>query len=373
LVLVPALLAVLGTLGLEYSAYYYWNKGEIQDRHVLGTLGLAAGVLGPVLALIAYATIGAVRPEVGAALRLAMALACPVAVLNLTLTMVLLSSGRLLYYNLSRAAGPASYTLVIAALVIAHRLTVVTGSVGWVISSVLTLAVDFLLLARVTPIRFGIDRRAARQMLGFGVRTHAGTVAQYGNLRIDQALLAIFGSNRELGLYYVAVSLAEVIWYVPNSIGSALLARLRDLPVPERRRLTELATIAVAALTLLGTAFVFLFAPALIRLLLGTDFLGAVGPVRLLLPGILLLSIGRMLTWYFIASGEPGVAARAAIAGLAVALIADLALIPRLRADGASIASSITYAAVTASLVTLFLAKRPPDGGTAPAFTPPQD
>jgi len=83
-------------------------------------------------------------------------------------------------------------------------------------------------------------------------------------------------------------------------------------------------------------------APA-IELLFGPEFLPSADAFRLLLPGLLALSIYTVISSYFAATGMPLVAVAAPLAGLGTNIALDFILVPTAGAEGAAAAASIGY------------------------------
>ena len=63
-------------------------------------------------------------------------------------------------------------------------------------------------------------------MLSFSLKEHIGVIAQKMNLKIDILIMAGFLGAKEIGYYSIAVLFAELIWYVPNSIGIFLYPKI---------------------------------------------------------------------------------------------------------------------------------------------------
>src|SRR5205085_1566827 len=78
------------------------------------------------------------------------------------------------------------------------------------------------------------DRALLRAALRFGVRSAAGELAVTTNARADQSIMGAISPERELGLYAAAVNAGEVLLYLPNAVGNALLPNLAG---SERERL----------------------------------------------------------------------------------------------------------------------------------------
>jgi Na+-driven multidrug efflux pump len=66
-------------------------------------------------------------------------------------------------------------------------------------------------------------------------------------------------------------------------------------------------------------------------------------PFCLILPGIVSLSVSKVLSGYVSGVGDPGSVARVSVASLGVNVAANIVLIPRLGIAGAALASTISY------------------------------
>jgi O-antigen/teichoic acid export membrane protein len=98
----------------------------------------------------------------------------------------------------------------------------------------------------------------------------------------------------------------------------------------------------------------------LIGLIYGGAFEPAVPAFQLLMPGIALLSVHTIVMTYYAASGMPVVVIASPLVGLIANVAINLIAIPVLGIVGASISSTIAYAAMTILGVAYFLHDRSP-------------
>jgi O-antigen/teichoic acid export membrane protein len=110
-----------------------------------------------------------------------------------------------------------------------------------------------------------------------------------------------------------------------------------------RSALKALAYTAIISLGL-GAA-----APFVIPRLLGDAFTGAVEPLRLLLPGIVVYAPVTVLVVYLsVKRGRPSLSLAISIVGMIVTLVAAMVLIPAHGTSGAALASTLGYLASAA-------------------------
>ncbi len=89
-------------------------------------------------------------------------------------------------------------------------------------------------------------------------------------------------------------------------------------------------------------------AEVLIRLLYGQEFVGAVTPLRLLLPGVACWAAAQIVTSGLKGLGRPVAASVAQFSGVAVTVVGLVLLLERYGIRGAAFTSSVSYFVVLA-------------------------
>jgi O-antigen/teichoic acid export membrane protein len=100
----------------------------------------------------------------------------------------------------------------------------------------------------------------------------------------------------------------------------------------------------ILAITIIGAIVLALFGNLVIRIVFSSAFLDAYIPLLVLLPGVVLLGAGKVLTHDMAGRGYPQYNSITAGVSLVVTVILDFALIPKMGVAGAAIASTISYA-----------------------------
>ncbi|MHC4460444.1 MAG: oligosaccharide flippase family protein [Planctomycetota bacterium] len=181
-----------------------------------------------------------------------------------------------------------------------------------------------------------------KKSLAFGGQISLATFASFLLYRIDQGILAFMVPVEQVGLYVVAVALAERLRLLPNSIAQAFLPRLsneitdRQAQVPMVFRCSTI----VSAGSMLMVAI--LGAPVIV-LLFGWDYSGSILSFLLLLPGLAALGGAAVLSSDLAAREKPKYSVWIGYIMLVVNIVLNLALIPLMGIAGAALASSISY------------------------------
>lgn len=346
LVLVPSSMLALVSFGLPAAITYASGRGDDLDR-----LRTAALVIGLGLAIAVALVLIPLRPVLGSTILAA----APISMLPLALIAVpgifvlafsnaiILGRQRVRRYNsLLLAQAVAMFSGQFVVVGIAHG--GIGGALGTYVAVTTAMAlVAALSVARLAPFRFRWDPSTARGLVAYGIRLQPASMAGFFSYRADVFLISLFLRDpAAVGVYSLAVSIAELCFYIPDAVSTVLFPRVAAAEraaaaifVPIVSRVTLLLTLAAAAALAFGVALVFpLILPA---------FSGSIGPAIILLPGIVGLSASKVLSGYLSGIGRPGPISAVASASLLVNLVANLALIPAIGINGAAAASLLSY------------------------------
>ena len=150
-------------------------------------------------------------------------------------------------------------------------------------------------------------------------------------------------NDAAVGLYSIAVSIAERIWIVSQSVSSVLFARVSNLTSDnERAQFTALVSRNVLFLSIIGGVSLFLLGKWIIYLLFGADYAGSTAPFLWLIPGIVLGSMSRIISNYFSGIGRPEINTYVTVF-LTILNVGFNILVPKYGVVGAAMATTVTY------------------------------
>jgi O-antigen/teichoic acid export membrane protein len=246
-------------------------------------------------------------------------------------------------YNLILVSQSAAALVGVVILVGLLRLGVTGAVISNIVVAALGAAAVTLEARRATagdpessPVRFG-------ELARYGIRLYPASLSSFFSYRADIFLLgALLGDAGAIGLYSLAVSLAELVFFVPDSVSVVFFPRVAgaerdsaDQMAPVVSRFTVLVTcLAVIGLVPAAYVVVHVALPA---------FAGSMAPFLVILPGIVGLSVAKVLSSYVSGLGLPGPVAVAAVCALVVNVAANLVLIPAFGIVGAAASSLISY------------------------------
>jgi O-antigen/teichoic acid export membrane protein len=352
------LLSQLGaiTIGLGLDRAVGYSVAQTADvaRRALGNGAAWVVVVGGagMLAALVLAVTAAI-PNLGSADLVFAALALPLE-LAFSFGVVALLGRRLVgAYNATRLLRRGLLFVGLVSVAVAG-LDLVAALVVNLLALVASVAVMLRAVARqgVAPGR--PDAGLLRQQMRYGLRSWPGSLADRFQFRLDAFIVNAVVGVSATGVYSVASSAAEALWYVPSALGAVLFGRAaaagRDA-APLASTVTRM-TLALGVVVAVPAALV---APLAIEALYGPAFAEAPRALALLLPGVVAYGVVTVLSQYLLAIDAPGRSTAVRLIGLAVNVGANLALVPRMGIQGAAIASSISYTATAVLMLAVYV------------------
>ena len=348
-----ATIVQLGSFGLPSSNTYFIAQDQAHFRAAaVNSLFFALGV-GALLALglSAVASLrsdwfGFISPEL---VHIA-AVSIPFQLLGLIGLNILLALGKLREFNLLDLAGQ-SFVLINAVLVLLilkqGLITLITLNTA---ASILVSAIIVVLLVisakNLVQSRWRADIALLRRMITYGLKFHISILAGAIIIRADLLVVNHFRGAAEAGVYSVASQFALLLMLLPGVIATLLFPRVtseQDARGETTCQVSRYTTFVMFLCCIAAVPF-----SLLLPLIYGAAFSDATALLWILLPGVYLMGLESVLVQHFNALGLPRAIPLYWIATLALNLVLVFALVPRYGAQGAAIASSISYAMIFA-------------------------
>lgn len=366
---VSSLFTIGLTPNLSVSYYRTWPEKRYSLQEYAGTsvaVGAATGGAIILLFLFSYPVFrdGLYR-NTGFLFLLLSFLAVPLLTVRNYLHAIFQVLGDMHEYNRIILYEAVAGFLFTVGLLLAGRFTVLTALLASVALALFSLGNTAWWLVRRVPFRWKVSRSLLSASLRDAVRVHPAGIATFLFLKIDILILNYFLPSAAVGHYFVAVTIAEVLFLIPYGTQAVLYSRVSREESPEAA-----AGISVRAgrhsfyLTLAGAAVFALTGEWLVALVGGREYMPAVGPLRVLLPGIVFQCLTMTLSPLWARKGIYGTMSLIAIAVAALNIVLNLLLIPGWGISGAAWATTASYG-VNAGIWLLVLSRHAPSGPKA--------
>lgn len=350
------LVAVIFSVTLESANTFLYAERRFSLRDLAGNATVLAPLLGlpaaAALVVVYLMTADSLFAGVSLGNLLIAAAVLPFQLHLLWTTNLFQLSRRVSRSQLALLAGALVQTGSIAALYAAGALNVRWVLVLYAVSLLVPWTILMWWARDFAPMRPSFDRRRVRATVGFGLKLHVGLIASYLLLRADIFLVSHFLGTREVGVYSLAVLLAELVVLLTNPLVIAALPFQAEAGIQEAGRLSFKAARfnLIFALALGGGFAATLW--LVIPLLYGREFDGAYPALLALLPGIVAMAVARPLGNWLTRQERPWVLTGMGVGAFALNLALNVVLLPAVGLVGASIASSVAYATLAAAFVT---------------------
>jgi O-antigen/teichoic acid export membrane protein len=356
--ILPQLLAILTPLGLNWSATYHLGRRTFDRerlmRSVLTALLLLSGAAMILCVGIGFALRGLLLPGVPRSAFLLAVLLLPTQVFLIALGGLFRGEMRIIEANRMDLARSGLMFVGILVGIRVLGLGVLGVILGQLLAEILVVMMAFRRL-RGIPARPLLNGEILGKLTGYGLKVYSFTILLYLNYRFDLFMVRTMLDLRQTGLYATAVSLAEILWMVPTSLGWVLFPSIARSSGAERDRLTLAVCRNAFWVMLVLCGALALGRNAVLRLFFGEQFLPASPALLAILPGILAMAIQLVLGSDLSGRGHPLPVTLAAALGLLANFLLNLLWIPRYGIVGASLASSVSYSIIALVVIVAFV------------------
>lgn len=267
---------------------------------------------------------------------------------------ILLSLDRLSTMNRAQVIGAtAMLLLTFAALGVLH-LDVKGALAATLLAQGIAAAISFGHVFRRVP-ALAAPKETVRELLGGSMKLHLNAVGTYLFTQANVLILNHYRSPRETAYYQLAVQLVTGLQIIPlaaSAVAYSFVTKLGpDDAWPRHRRLLLQILLLVAAIGIVA----WVVAPFVIRIAYGREFLATVPLFRILLLGMLGMTLSIVMASQWIARGLFLQAAGITVAIGVLSVLANLLVVPRHGSFGAAYVTVGTYAATMLANVMMAL------------------
>lgn len=352
-------LAILGDLGVGLANTYFIATARAPIAPAVQNSVFVALALGLPLGLVWFAAAGAFSELFTRSLDVfSLALSCvllPTTMLLSYLLAILLGSQRILAFGATSAAQAGS-TFVLSCVLVGICALGVSGAIlAAVGGSLVGVIIAAILLGSRTALVPKLRVDLLREAISFGFPGQIGNAVQFFNYRLDVFLVGYFLGVAGVGWYSIAVSLGESLWHIPSALATVLFPKTAASDPAARKPFTASVCRHTLALSLSGAVLLGLLGNSLVVTLFTEAFAPSVPALWLLLPGVVALSLNKVVCSDLIGQGMPQYATYSAFLSLGLTVALDLILIPTHGITGAAIASSLSYSAATIFVLVCYL------------------
>ncbi|NJM21282.1 MAG: flippase [Richelia sp. SM1_7_0] len=223
--------------------------------------------------------------------------------------------------------------------------TYINGAItSHLLAAFLTALYSLWVLSQLGKIRIKYIYEIVKGLLSLGIIYAITLFILNLNYKIDVVILEHFSSAAEIGKYTTGVNITELIWYLPMALEVVVFSRSANTQNHKEfsYKIAKLMRVTLIS-AIFGGVILCLIAPTLIPMLYGNQFIGSARILQILMPGVVAFTIVKILYMDIAGKGKPGITLFILIPALMMNIILNLIWIPQYGANGAALASTVSY------------------------------
>ena len=342
LMVVPSMLVSLLNLGIRQSVVRELGKQDFPAKHIVRTVVVMSfwlSVVAVAVGFLVFSVFYATEPL----LFILLATSVTPAILTTSLfSGIMLANNSIGVYSRIRVYPQTLQFAGVLILVVLFAFKITGALVAQVVAHYLVACYAMLWLMGQSKDNGGFRFDIARRLTSVGLVYAIALFSLALNYRVDIILLRHYSTMSQIGQYTIGVGLAEQLWQIPAAIGVLLFAkssRRGDNDIEFVARVLRLNLLVALGLS----GLLFAFSQYLVPFIYGPDYAESVRVVRTIIPGIFIFTIFKILHSDLAGRGKPQVALFVMIPAVLLNIILNIVLIPSHGAQGAALASSISY------------------------------
>lgn len=348
--LIPALLLLVGDFGIGMANTYFVGKNKFKLSDVASNslvFGFANGVfLIALFSLFYIFFLDIFFKDVPTLFIYLVIITLPFSLIAKYFTGILLAKFKIKEFNLIMLFTSLFNLIGVIFLLIFFNKGIFSLILLSILISISTCPIYLFLVGKLTNYKLSFKVDVFKKEINFGVKAYFANIFSFLNYRLDMLLVNFFVGVTQVGYYSIAVGIAELVWFIPRSIQIILFPEVASSNDSDSRRAEEMTavlcrnTVFITSALCVGLAII---GRELIEIMFGSVYLPSFMPLFVLLPGVVMGSIGNIIAAYLSGKGKPIFAMYASSTSLIVNIILNLLLIPLWGIAGAAFATTITY------------------------------
>jgi O-antigen/teichoic acid export membrane protein len=358
ILVVPMLVMSIIQMGVRGSAIYYMGNKQYDQDKVVSNILILLGITSTLGILVSLLTFMVLNDEnFTILLILLVVLIIPSRLANMYIGGIFIGKEQISRAYLFVWLTVLLNLVAVVIFVVLLKMDVAGALISVLVSGYIVTFVVFRIIFREYSVRLKPDREVIKKILGMGALFAMAFAVIQLNYRIDILILDRMAGEAEVGYYSLAVSISEKLWQLPLAVGVVLMSRTANATDQQliNRQTARLLRVSMIAIVL-AVILLYFIAPFIVPLIWGSDFEPSVQLLQYILPGILFMSIYRIISSRLSGIGMPHISIYVFLPALILNIVLNWWWIPLQGAMGAVLATNVSY--TWASVIYLFVYAR---------------
>jgi len=347
--ILPGLLVSFANLGIGQATVYYIGQKKYPLKEILNTniffsliISLFTIFIGSTIIFFFSNSLFPFAPKI---LLFSALLLVPLQIFFNFIVEIFLGLQKIKKYNFINLASQLSFLILIVLFFLFFHLNIKDLIITEAISLfIINIFLYFDLKKETDNIPPSINKSFLKDSLSFGAKSYLGYLFNSLGQYINVFLMNIFLNPAAIGFYSIAYAATEKLSYLVQSPAMVLFPKISaENNENNRRHFTPLICRTILFTITPLILILFFFSKFIISFLYSNVFLEAVGPLKILLLGTLVIGVSRTIGNDILGRGKPMITTYITIIAFIVLTALNILWIPRFGITGAAWAVTISY------------------------------
>lgn len=346
LLVYPSLFMSIGSLGIQQATTYYVGQKKYTIDEIYGSVLGIWLFTNAVCMVICYVLIAYFTRQHYDGIYIFLAIfGIPFTLYTSYSSGIFLGQQRIKEFN-SINWIPVAINFLCTLILVAGLNLGVTGSmIGTFAGAVVMSCIVAFKMKKTVSFKPVFNLERIKKMLGLGITYAVALLVANVNYYGDVVVLERLSTPAETGLYSNGVFIAQFLWEIPMLMGALIFSRSAASNDPRDFSLKTCRLLRLAGIVMfVGCLSLYFLSSFVISFLYGPKFAGSATVLRLLLPGVFLLTIFKVLYMDMAGRGKPWLSMKAMIPSAILNIILNIWWVPGYGANGSAFASTVSYA-----------------------------
>lgn len=357
LLVYPTMLISLLSMGMRQATVYYLGAKKYSESDIVGVtlllliLSSTIGVLTSIV-IISYTK----SPDYNQMLILLASLTVPADLTINYFTGILIGKQRINKFNQIKYLVPIINFVLIIFLVFFENLYVLGAVLATLAARIMLALYALLMIKREYSLKICCSPEIIKKMFSLGFIYALSLFVLNLNYRVDIIILEHLSNVAEIGQYTIGVGFAELLWQLPTAFGIVIFSYSANAKDSNKfsQDIAKMIRI-IFPIVLFGSLFLYFASGYIIPFLYGDEYIPSVKMLKILLPGIVIMSFFKIINMDLAGRGKPDITLKVFLPAVLINIVLNIILIPDFGGCGAAFASTISYTVASAFILYYYM------------------
>lgn len=353
----PTILISLLSMGMRQATVYYLGTKKYSESDIVGVtllLLITSSTIGIFISIVIFSYIK--NPDYNQTLTSLALLTIPAELTINYFTGILIGKQQISKFNQIKYLVPIINFVLIIFLVLFGNLYILGAVLATLIAQIGLAIYALLSINREYSLKICYVPKIIKKMVSLGSIYALSLFILNLNYKVDIIILERLSNVTEIGQYTIGVGFAELLWQLPAAFGVVIFSYSANAKDSNKfsQDIAKMIRI-IFPIVLVGSVFLYFISGYIIPFLYGEEYIPSVKMLKILLPGIVMMSFFKIINMDLAGRGKPDITIKIFLPAVLINILLNIILIPDFGGIGAAFASTISYTIASTCILCYYI------------------